>query len=149
MNQVVLTTVLIALLGTAIYMAYTCDTKEGFWMTPSRQVKAEKMFQNPNTQDFFQVPNFQGILSPRFSNVNYGADLRSKFPNSTKDPLSEKPNLSITRLRVFQVAPITVQGILDTETMRRINVPGNTRQTGSSVPSTAPKPTSTRRSVRT
>ena len=97
MNQVVLTTVLIALLGTAIYMAYTCDTKEGFWMTPSRQVKAEKMFQNPNTQDFFQVPNFQGILSPRFSNVNYGADLRSKFPNYNQmgvpqDPLSEKPN---------------------------------------------------------
>jgi len=93
----VLTTVLIALLGTAIYMAYTCDTKEGFWMTPSRQVKAEKMFQNPNTQDFFQVPNFQGILSPRFSNVNYGADLRSKFPNYNQmgvpqDPLSEKPN---------------------------------------------------------
>lgn len=99
MNQVVLTTVLIALLGAAVYMASTAgdETKEGFWMTPSRQVKAEKMFKNPATQDFFQVPNFQATLSPRFSNVNYGADLRTKFPNYNRmgvpqDPLQERPN---------------------------------------------------------
>lgn len=99
MNQVVLTTVLIALLGAAVYMASTCGdkTKEGFWMTPSRQVKVEKMFKNPATQDFFQVPNFQGILSPRFSNVNYGPNLRTKLPNYNRmgvpqDPLQEKPN---------------------------------------------------------
>lgn len=99
MNQVVLTTVLIALLGAAVYMASTCgdETKEGFWMIPNRQVKVEKMFKNPATQDFFQVPNFQGILSPRFSNVNYGPDLRTKFPNYNRmgvpqDPLQEKPN---------------------------------------------------------
>jgi hypothetical protein len=99
MNQVVLITVLIALLGAAVYMAYTCgdETKERFWMIPNRQVKVEKMFKNPTTQDFFQVPNFQGILSPRFSNVNYGPDLRTKFPNYNRmgvpqDPLQEKPN---------------------------------------------------------
>lgn len=99
MNQVVLTTVLIALLGAAVYMASTCgdETKENFWMIPSRQVKVEKMFKDPSTQDFFQVPNFQGILSPRFSNVNYGPDLRTKFPNYNRmgvpqDPLQEKPN---------------------------------------------------------
>jgi len=96
---VLMTTVLIALLGATVYMASTCgdETKEGFWMTPSRQVKVEKMFKNPNDQDFFQVPNFQGILSPRFSNVNYGPDLRTKFPNYNRmgvpqDPLQEKPN---------------------------------------------------------
>ncbi len=98
MNQVVLTTVLITLLGAAVYMASTCDeTRESFWMTPNRQVKVEKMFKNPATQDFFQVPNFQGILSPRFSNVNYGPDLRTKFPNYNRmgvpqDPLQEQPN---------------------------------------------------------
>lgn len=100
MNQVVLITVLIALLGAAVHIAssWTGDeTKEGFWMTPNRQVKVEKMFKNPATQDFFQVPNFQGILSPRFSNVNYGPDLRTKFPNYNRmgvpqDPLQEKPN---------------------------------------------------------
>ena len=99
MNQAVLTVVLIALIGTVVYMASTRgnETKEGFWMTPSRQVKVEKMFKNPATQDFFQVPNFQGILSPRFSNVNYGPNLRTKFPNYNRlgvpqDPLQEKPN---------------------------------------------------------
>jgi len=95
----VLTTVMIALLGAAVYMASTCgdETKEGFWMIPNRQVKVEKMFKDPTTQDFFQVPNFQGILSPRFSNVNYGADLRTKFPNYNRmgvpqDPLQENAN---------------------------------------------------------
>lgn len=99
MNQVVLTTVLIALLGASVYISsvYSEKTKENFWMIPNRQVKVEKMFKNPATQDFFQVPNFQGILSPRFSNVNYGPDLRTKFPNYNRmgvpqDPLQEKPN---------------------------------------------------------
>lgn len=99
MNQVVLTTVLIALIGAAVYMASTCgdEMKEGFWMLPSRQVKVEKMFKDPTTQDFFQVPNFQGILSPRFSNVNYGSNLRTKFPNYNRmgvpqDPLQENAN---------------------------------------------------------
>jgi hypothetical protein len=99
MNQVVLSTVLVALLGVAVYMASTCgdETKEEFWMIPNRQVKVEKMFKDPTTQDFFQVPNFQGILSPRFSNVNYGPDLRTKFPNYNRmgvpqDPLQENAN---------------------------------------------------------
>jgi hypothetical protein len=98
MNQLVLTTVLIALLGAAYYLYNSGDqTKEGFWMIPNRQVKVEKMFKDPTTQDFFQVPNFQGILSPRFSNVNYGPDLRTKFPNYNRmgvpqDPLQENAN---------------------------------------------------------
>lgn len=99
MNQAALTTILIGLLGAAVYMAFFGgdETKEGFWMTPSRQVKVEKMFSSPATHDFFQVPNFQGILSPRFSNVNYGANLRTKLPNYNRlgvpqDPLQEKPN---------------------------------------------------------
>jgi hypothetical protein len=98
MNKVVLTTALIALLVVAVYMTYTCSdvTKEGFWMLPSRQVKVEKMFKDSN-DDFFQVANFQGILSPRFSNVDYGANLRTKFPNYNtmgvpQDPLQQKAN---------------------------------------------------------
>ena len=93
MNQVVLTTVLIALFGAVVYMAST-QTKEGFWMLPNRQVKTEKMFKDPTSHSFFQVPNFQSILSPRFSNVNYGPDLRTQFPNYNRmgvprDPLQE------------------------------------------------------------
>lgn len=95
MNPVALTTILIAILGVVVYVA--SGTKENFWMIPSRQVKVETMFKDPTTQDFFQVPNFQGILSPRFSNVNYGPDLRTEFPNYNRmgvpqDPLQEKPN---------------------------------------------------------
>lgn len=100
MNQVVLTTaVLFALIGTVFYMAASGnETKEGFWMTPGRQVKVEKMFKNTDTHDFFQVPNFQARMSPRFSNVDYGANLRTNFPNYNQmgvpqDPLlQEKPN---------------------------------------------------------
>jgi hypothetical protein len=98
MNQV-LTTILIVLLGAAVYMAsiHGDVTKEDFWMIPSRQVKVEKMFKDPTTHDFFQVPNFQSILSPRFSNVNYGPALRTRFPNYNRmgvpqDPLQEDSN---------------------------------------------------------
>jgi hypothetical protein len=94
MNKVFLTTVLIAFIGIAVYMS---QTKENFWMTPSKQVRVEKMFKDPESQDFFQVPNYQGILSPRFSNVNYGPNLRTGFPNYNRmgvpqDPLQEKAN---------------------------------------------------------
>lgn len=97
MNQTLLSTILIAIVGAAIFMASYNSTKEGFWMTGSKQVKVERMFKDPETNDFFQVPNYQGILSPRFSNVNYGPNLRTEFPNYNKmgvpqDPLQELPN---------------------------------------------------------
>lgn len=98
MNKVVFTTALVTILGVVIYFATkSSETKENFWMIPSRGIKVEKMFKDPSTQDFFQVPNFQSILSPRFSNVNYGANLRTEFPNYNRmgvpqDPLMEKPN---------------------------------------------------------
>jgi hypothetical protein len=49
-------------------------------MNPSRSVKVEKMFRNCNKADFYQVPNFQSTLSPRFSNVGYGANLQGRLP---------------------------------------------------------------------
>jgi len=64
--------------------------KEMFWDIPSRTWKVERMFARGGDEygtstggcgpDFFQTPNFQGILSPRFSNVDYGADLRTQLP---------------------------------------------------------------------
>lgn len=97
MNQTLLSTILIAIVGAAIFMASCNSTKEGFWMTGSKQVKVEKMFKDSETNDFFQVPNYQAVLSPRFSNVNYGPNLRTEFPNYNRmgvpqDPLQEKPN---------------------------------------------------------
>jgi hypothetical protein len=99
MNQLELTVAILALLGGVVYMISSRQkTKENFWMTGSKQVKHEKMFKDPTTQDFFQVPNFQGILSPRFSNVNYGANLRTEFPSYSRmgvpqDPLQVEPKL--------------------------------------------------------
>jgi hypothetical protein len=95
MNKVILTGIIIALTSVAV-VAMNSHSKEGFWMTPSRTWKVDKMFKDPSTQDFFSTPNFQSILSPRFSNVDYGPDLRNQFPNYSRvgvpnDPLFESP----------------------------------------------------------
>jgi hypothetical protein len=93
MNKVILTGIIIALTSVAV-VAMNSHSKEGFWMTPSRTWKVDKMFKDPSTQDFFSTPNFQSILSPRFSNVDYGPDLRTQFPSYNRvgvpnDPLFE------------------------------------------------------------
>lgn len=93
MNKVILTGIIIALTGVAV-VAMNSHLKEGFWMTPSRTWKVDKMFKDPTSQDFFSTPNFQSILSPRFSNVDYGPDLRTQFPSYNRvgvpnDPLFE------------------------------------------------------------
>lgn len=54
-------------------------TNEGFWNIPARTWKVEKVLRDG--PDFFQTPNFQGILSPRFSNVNYGPYLKTQLPD--------------------------------------------------------------------
>lgn len=95
MNKVILTGIIIALTSVAV-VAMNSYSKEGFWMTPSRTWKVDKMFKDPSTQDFFSTPNFQSILSPRFSNVDYGPDLRTQFPSYNRvgvpnDPLFESP----------------------------------------------------------
>lgn len=94
MNQTVLTILIAVAAGVAAFAL--SQTKEGFWMTPSRTWKVDKMFKEPGASDFFSTPNFQAILSPRFSNVDYGPDLRTQFPNYVRmgvphDPLSEGP----------------------------------------------------------
>lgn len=92
MNKVILTGILIAITSIAVFAM--SSTREGFWMTPSRTWKVDKMFKDPGSQNFFSTPNFQSILSPRFSNVDYGPDLRTEFPSYNRlgvpnDPLFE------------------------------------------------------------
>lgn len=79
MNVLVLITTLVLAVAGAVYLTKN-NLSEGFWMTPSRSVKVEKMFRTPDSPDFFQVPNFQSMLSPRFSNVGYGANLQGRMP---------------------------------------------------------------------
>ena len=71
--------VFILVLG-AIAVAIFAYTKEGFWNLPARTVKVERVFTNDGV-DFWQTPNFQGNLSPRFSNVNYGPYIKADFPD--------------------------------------------------------------------
>lgn len=78
MNALALiTAVVLAALG-IVYI--NNSTKENFWMTPARSVKVEKVFKDCNKPDFFQIPNYQSMLSPRFSNVGYGAYLQGNMP---------------------------------------------------------------------
>jgi hypothetical protein len=94
-NQSILISLIIAAVGAAVLYVSTGTLKESFWMMPSRTWKVDKEFRVPG-QDFFSTPNFQAILSPRFSNVNYGPNLRTQFPSYARmgvpfDPLSEYP----------------------------------------------------------
>lgn len=86
-------------------------SKEHFWNIPARTWKVEKMYSDPSSYsssqsgnakgDYFQSPHFQSLLSPRFSNVNYGPNLRTQFPAYSqmgvpKNPLgypSKKPSV--------------------------------------------------------
>lgn len=72
----------VAVVGT-IAAIYFLSTNEGFWNIPSRTWKVEKVLKVPgeNGPDFIQTPGFQSILSPRFSNVNYGPYLRTQLPD--------------------------------------------------------------------
>lgn len=72
------------IVGTAVVMYLISTTNEGFWNIPARTWKVERVLGFPSKKggpDFIQTPNFQGILSPRFSNVNYGPYLKTQLPD--------------------------------------------------------------------
>lgn len=79
----------------AVFTYMFNQTNERFWMTPSRTLKVEKVYADP-PNGFFSIPNYQSQLSPRFSNVDYGANLRTEFPDPQNlavpfDPLDGQP----------------------------------------------------------
>ena len=72
-------------------------TKEGFLGTlPSMQVKVDRVAA-PNKQaaakgDFYSVPGtYQAILNPRFSNVDYGANIRYNMPSYKNQAAPSNP----------------------------------------------------------
>lgn len=96
-------TILTAIGAIAVFIIIArSSSKEDFWNIPSRTWKVEKVLGvNTTTQDgcvksdFFQTPNFQSMLSPRFSNVNYGPYLRTQLPQYNmmgvpQDPLNNE-----------------------------------------------------------
>lgn len=86
------TLIVLSIIGIAVAVLYN-NTTEKF--LPSRQWKVEKVMSMPSDNNsgnyFFQTPNFQSMLSPRFSNVNYGPNLRTKFPNYNQMGVPEDP----------------------------------------------------------
>lgn len=92
-NVVVFIIVIIALISVIYYCYRKKQTKEGFWGIPARTVKVERVLRDDcSSPSFFQTPNYQALLSPRFSNVNYGPYLQTKLPEYdmmavTADPL--------------------------------------------------------------
>jgi Family of unknown function (DUF5850) len=85
-KSLTITAFAIAIAGGIAYWWYqsTGALEERFWDIPARAWKVERVFETPSkdgcSTDFFQTPHFQGILSPRFSNVNYGPNLRTQLP---------------------------------------------------------------------
>jgi hypothetical protein len=60
--------------------------KENFWGLPNRTVYKDEEYkiQNKCGSVMYSVPpTYQAMLSPRFSNVNYGANIRYDTPEST------------------------------------------------------------------
>lgn len=95
MNALALiTTALVVIIG-MVYIRN--NTKENFWMTPARSVKVEKMFKDCNKPDFYQIPNYQSMLSPRFSNVGYGANLLGRMPDYSKVGVPYDPLMNTVR----------------------------------------------------
>ena len=70
------------------------DVKEGFGTLPPRTYKVNRVYGQPDSA-MFEVPgNYQASLSPRMTNVDYGAFIRYNTPDSKHlaasptDPLS-------------------------------------------------------------
>jgi len=91
----VITTALLVVVGVVFIRNSTI--KENFWMTPARSVKVEKMFRDCSKPDFYQIPNYQSMLSPRFSNVGYGANLSGNMPDYSMIGVPYDPLMNTTR----------------------------------------------------
>jgi hypothetical protein len=74
-------------------------------MTPSRSVKVEKLLKTPGKPDFYQVPNFQSMLSPRFSNVGYGPNLQGRMPNYGMLGVPSDPLMNTVASTTFNNTP--------------------------------------------
>ena len=85
--------ILITLIGLVVAVAAIGNisndkkTKEHFWMNPSRQVKVDVLKSDTLSAakkgDFYSVPGtYKAMLSPRFSNLNYGAQISYNMPSN-------------------------------------------------------------------
>lgn len=87
---------IIATLGVALVAAFLSrkPVKENFWGLPNRTVKLDREVAVPcdgNMVMYSVPPSYQAMLEPRFSNVNYGANIRYNVPQVDKLGAPEYP----------------------------------------------------------
>lgn len=88
MKQMSMIILALVVATTTIFMMCKKST-EGFWNIPARAVVAQKIHSDDNGVSFYQTPNYQMDVSPRFSgDVNYGPRIRYEFPSSNVMPHS-------------------------------------------------------------
>lgn len=98
-RKIVFAIIFLVLAGSLIAYKYNMkvSTNEGWWGIPSRTVLANRIVQNTTTgkisdiknkhqsmmghNKFVHTPSFQSDLSPRFSNVDLGANIRYNLPS--------------------------------------------------------------------
>lgn len=88
-GAIIVLAAVVAVTAIAAAVWYRYRYTESFWNIPSRTWKVEREFLDP--PDFFQTPHFQGILSPRFSNVDYGPNIRTQLPSADKMGFTADP----------------------------------------------------------
>ena len=95
-SKFIITLIALMLVVFTIY-SYDNENLEAFGMLPSRTWYVDKMVaaspEAAKKGDFFSVPNYNAMLSPRFSNVDFGANIRYnmapyKYRASPCDPLT-------------------------------------------------------------
>lgn len=78
---------IIAILGVTLVSVVLAQKpiKENFWGLPNRTVKRDKVYAEKaqcdgNVVMYSVPPTYQSMLEPRFSNVDYGANIRYNLP---------------------------------------------------------------------
>jgi hypothetical protein len=99
----------VALIGVILVSTFALSKKlnlvENFWQLPARTIKIDKEYSLKSQDEhkygapmYSVPPNYQSVLTPRFSNVDYGAYIRYNLPNmdnlaSPQNPLTYGPNM--------------------------------------------------------
>jgi hypothetical protein len=98
MNATLLT-MLVAFGAAVVYLTTVKTKKNENFNIPSRTWKVEKVLSNDDV--FYQNPNYQSILPPRFANTDFGTNIRASLPPYQamavpSDPLNKEISIDTT-----------------------------------------------------
>ncbi len=83
MNYLIISIVSLIIVAAVVYMLMRKPLKENFWGLPGRTVKKDKEYKTDkyNAPMYSVPPSYQGMIEPRFSNVDYGANILYNIPD--------------------------------------------------------------------